>query len=65
MKFHAHVEQSDSGDYIASAEGQPGIFGRGLSPASALDQLRAELRYRLEYCPCTSVGDDFVQFDGL
>jgi hypothetical protein len=27
----------------------------------ALAKLRNELRYRLEYCPCTGVTDDFVE----
>ncbi len=29
----------------------------------ALNKLRAEIRYRLEYCPCSGVGDDFVELD--
>jgi hypothetical protein len=27
----------------------------------ALTKMRNELRYRLEYCPCTGVTDDFVE----
>jgi hypothetical protein len=34
-----------------------------LSPANALDALRDEIRYRLELCPCTGVGDDYVELD--
>ncbi len=35
----------------------------GLSATNALDALRAEIRYRLELCPCTSVDDDYVQLN--
>ncbi len=44
----------------------PGVGGaapRGLSPANALDRLRAELRYWVELCPCSGVDDDFVQLN--
>ena len=27
----------------------------------ALDIMRQELRYRVEYCPCSAVADDYVQ----
>ena len=29
----------------------------------ALEQLRKEIRYRLEMCPCSGVADDYVQLD--
>ncbi len=29
----------------------------------ALRKLRAEIQYRLEYCPCSGVGDDYVDLD--
>jgi hypothetical protein len=29
----------------------------------ALSKLRNEIRYRIEYCPCSGVGDDFVELD--
>jgi len=56
------VEASGDGGYVANCE-DPQCSGRGLSPASALDALRQEIRYRIEYCPCTGVGDDFVELE--
>ncbi len=29
----------------------------------ALEKLRAEVRYRLEWCPCSGVGDDYVELE--
>ena len=62
MKFEATVAASGDGCYVASCD-DPQCSGRGLSPASALDALRQEIRYRIEYCPCTGVGDDFVEIE--
>ena len=60
MVFHVSLEATDDGDYLASCE-QPHATVRGLSPTNALDKLRSEIRYQLEYCPCSGVDDDYVQ----
>jgi len=60
MFFNARVEATEDGSYQASCS-DPMVGARGLSPSSALDQLRGEIRYRLEMCPCSSVDDDYVQ----
>jgi predicted RNase H-like HicB family nuclease len=62
MKYSVNVEQGEGGDYVASCA-EMGVSTTGLSAANALDALRDEIRYRLEMCPCTSVGDDYVQLD--
>ena len=62
MKFEATVEAGAGGGYVANCE-EPQCSGHGLSPTNALDSLREEIRYRLELCPCTGVGDDFVELD--
>ena len=59
MKFDVTLESSGDG-YVASCD-DPQCHGHGLSAANALDALRDEIRYRLELCPCTTVGDDFVE----
>lgn len=60
--FQASLEETEDGDYLASCE-QPPASARGLSPTSALDSLRAEIRYRLELCPCSGVGEDYVELE--
>ena len=62
MKYSVNLEQGEGGGYIASCP-EMGLSSSGLSASNALDTLRDEIRYRLEMCPCTSVGDDFVQLE--
>ncbi len=62
MKYSVTVERGDGGSFIASCA-ELGVSAEGLGPANALDALRDEIRYRIEMCPCTSVGDDYVQLD--
>ena len=60
MIFHARIEATEDGGYLASCS-DPEVSVRGLSPTNALERLGAEIRYRLEMCPCSSVEDDYVQ----
>lgn len=60
MEFHARVEAEDGGKFVAYCP-ELDVSASGLSPTNALDALRAEIRYRVEFCPCTSVGDDWVE----
>ena len=60
MEFDARLETTDGGGYVATCS-DPEVSVLGLSGASALELLRAEIRYRLEMCPCSSVDDDYVQ----
>ena len=62
MIYYASVEETEDGDYVASSF-DPVASGHGLSPASALEQLRGEIRYRIELCPCTGVDDDYVELE--
>ena len=62
MIFNATLDQTDDGDYLARCD-DPAVSARGLSPENALDQLRAEIRYWVEYCPCSGVSDDYVELD--
>lgn len=66
MIFEARIEATEDGEYVASCS-DPTASARGLSRSSALERLRAEIRYRVELCPCSSVDDDYVQLqvDGL
>lgn len=62
MRFEVSVQPDGAGGYTASCE-DPQCTGHGLSPANALDQIRDEIRYRMELCPCTTVDDAFVELD--
>ncbi len=60
MFFTVQIESTEDGEYQASCA-DPLVSSRGLTPAIALDRLGAEIRYRLEFCPCSSVDDDYIQ----
>jgi hypothetical protein len=62
LRFEASVAAGSDGGYVASCE-DPQCIGHGLSPTSALEALREEIRYRLELCPCTTVDEEFVELD--
>ena len=62
MKYSVNLEQGDSGEYVASCDGL-GITVSGLSAGNALDAMREEIRYRIEFCPCTTVGEDYIELD--
>jgi hypothetical protein len=62
VRFEVSVQSDSSGGFTARCE-DPQCIGHGLSPASALDQVREEIRYRMELCPCTTVNDEFVELD--
>ena len=41
----------------------PVCMARARDEGEALERLRAEIRYRLELCPCSGVDDDYVQLE--
>ncbi len=63
MKYSVSLHSED-GEFVAECA-DLSLTTRALSPTNALDSMRDEIRYRLELCPCTSVGDDFVELDVL
>jgi len=44
--------KSDGDGVVASCEEYPGLSGRGLSAASALEALRSSVLFHEETCPC-------------
>jgi hypothetical protein len=64
VRFEVSVQSDGSGGFTANCE-EPQCTSSGLSPSSALDSIREEIRYRMELCPCTTVNDNFVELDIL
>ena len=60
--FRARVVQ-EGGAWVASAVALPNCWSRAPTREQALAKLRDEIRYRIEYCPCTGVEDSFVQVE--
>jgi len=61
MKYAVSL-QCEDGEYVAECA-EMNLTARSLSPGNALDALREEIRYRLELCPCTSVDEDYIEFE--
>jgi len=59
MKYHVSLTGGDDG-YIAECP-DLALTVRSLSPSNALDRMRDEIRYRVELCPCTSVGENDIE----
>jgi hypothetical protein len=62
-RFKARLTADPAGGWIAAAVELPNCWSRGRDRDEALAKLRDEIRYRIEYCPCTGVDDEFVQVD--
>ena len=65
MQYKVILKHLMDGDHYARCNAAPnGVAeGRGPTPESALEMVRAEIRYQLEYCPCSGVSDDYVQLE--
>ena len=61
MRYKATLSCDSDGCEATSDELD--VTVRAASAASALEVLRAEIRYRIEWCPCTGVDDDFVELE--
>jgi hypothetical protein len=58
--FRVRVTRQSGGELLATCD-QPVCMSRGRTEAEVLEKIRAEIRYRIEWCPCTGVTDDYVQ----
>lgn len=64
MKFGVTLETNAEGEYVASCL-ELGIASHGLSSTNALDALRENIRYHIEYCPCSTVEEGCIELDLL
>ena len=65
MKFPATLKRLIDGKYqvrsIGTAVGELTVIGE--TSEDALEKARTEIRYRLEWCPCSAVSDEFVELE--
>ncbi len=65
MKFPVTVKKLIDGTTLVRCIGT--IAGEvnvvGTSREDALERARNEIRYRIEWCPCSAVSDEFVEID--
>ncbi len=58
--FRVRLTTQRDGQVLATCEA-PTCIARASNEADALEKIKAEIRYRIEWCPCTGVDDDYVQ----
>ncbi len=64
MRFSCRIEKSDTQWRAVASDPVLGtIEVTAADREAALEKLRREIRYRVEYCPCSGVSDDFVELD--
>ena len=61
--YRVRVRGEVDGSWVASAIELPNCWSRGKTREEALGKLRDEIRYRIEYCPCSGVSDEFVRVE--
>ncbi len=61
--YKARVSRDADGSWIAAAVALPHCWSRGKSEEEAVAKLRDEIRYRIEYCPCSGVEDSYVRVE--
>lgn len=65
MRFPVTLKRLIDGQWLARSTGTlVGLVERsGSTKEEALDRLALELRYRIEWCPCSGVTPEFVDLD--
>ena len=63
MKFSCTVKRLDDGRWSARSTGSKlgDVEVSAFSRDEVLNKLRAELRYRVELCPCSGVSEQYVE----
>jgi hypothetical protein len=65
MKFPCTIKRLTTGDWLVRYQGPRlgTVTVTAASQGEALAKMRAELRYRVEACPCGGVPDDYVELE--
>jgi len=65
MKFPATLKRLIDGKYqvrcVGTVAGEVSVLG--IDKAEAIEKARNEIRYRIEWCPCSAVSDEFVELE--
>ena len=61
-RFQVRLQHQSDGSFLVTCNA-PSCLSRARTEEEALTRIRSEIRYRLEWCPCTGVDDDYVQLE--
>jgi hypothetical protein len=62
MKYKVRLTQVSSGRLVAYCD-EPRCSAGARTRQEALDKIKAEIRYRLEYCPCSTVREENIEIE--
>lgn len=65
MRYRVTLKQLTDGDFYARCLAAPNgpAAAQAATAEEALARLRQEIRYRLEYCPCSAVSGEYVELE--
>lgn len=65
MKYPCTLKKLMDGGWLARSLGSEvgNVTATGPTREAALERLRDEIRYRIEWCPCSAVANDYVQLE--
>ena len=65
MKYHVSLMRLADGHYYARCVSAPNGLaeGYGVTSEEALDKLGKEIRFQLEYCPCSGVAREYIELN--
>lgn len=61
MKFRVRIQPAAGGGFYAVSLGEPECSADGATREETLENIRGEIRYRQEFCPCSWTPDDYVE----
>jgi hypothetical protein len=62
VKYKVRLTQVSSGRLIAYCD-EPKCSAGAPTRQEALDKIKEEIRYRLEYCPCSTVREGDIEIE--
>ena len=65
MRYRVSLKRLTDGDFYARCLAAPSgpAAAQARTAEEALDRLRQEIRYRLEFCPCSAVSGEYVELE--
>jgi hypothetical protein len=65
MIYRVTLKRLTGGEYYARCEAGPNGLAEGVADTAggAVEEVRKEIRYQLEYCPCSGVSRDYVELE--
>ncbi len=65
MKVKVVLKMNDRGTFFAQTLEEPDCLAEGHTREETLHNIKEEIRYRFEYCPCAFLQDHDIEIDLL